>query len=61
MYSMENNSTIMNDSIMLYAEKWMEFGIIIIATTSQPLMWSYVESGLTMDVMIIVRLDKCKE
>jgi hypothetical protein len=55
MYTWENYSTIMNDSIMLYAEKWMEFGIIMMTTTSQPLIWSYVESGLTMNVMIIVR------
>jgi hypothetical protein len=32
---MDNYSPIMNDPIMLHAEKWVEFGVIIMITISQ--------------------------
>jgi hypothetical protein len=45
----------MNESVMLYMDKWMEFGVIVVITTSLSLMWSVVDSGLTMDMIMIIR------
>jgi hypothetical protein len=45
----------MNESIMLDIDKWVEFEVIMMITASQSLMWSDVESGLTMDMVMIIR------
>jgi hypothetical protein len=38
-YTMEYSSHEMNESVMLYTDKWMEFGVITMITASQSLMW----------------------
>jgi hypothetical protein len=53
--SVEYSSCEMSESVMLYMDKWMEFGVVMMLTTSQSLIWSDVESGLTMDMMMIIR------
>jgi hypothetical protein len=55
MYPMEHYLPATNETIMLYGEKWMEFGFVMMITTRQSLMWSDVESGLTMTMMMILR------
>jgi hypothetical protein len=46
--SMEYSSCEMHESVMLYMDKWMEFGIIMMIPTRQSLIWLDVEPGLTM-------------
>jgi hypothetical protein len=53
--SVEDSSREINKSIMLYMDKYMECGVITMITTSQSLIWSDVESGLTMNMMMIIR------